>query len=257
MSIIWLHKPIGWTPKSCIDEYKRITNRGGKIAFAGRLDPMASGLLPIVVNGTRETASELESCYKTYQFKVILGLQTDTYDILGLLANIQEDRSYTEIDIENIIDTASTITVQEYPPFSSKTVLDERTGKKVSLWKLALEGTPVSLPQHNVDIKYIKLLNHTTISSEDVLSIINDRIKQLLPSIDMRRFMILSRWKEILPVMTNRRFQLIECEAKVSSGTYIRSIANSIGGVCLDINRIQYGTKILTNSIDKFQFAIL
>lgn len=257
MSIVWIHKPIGWTPKACIDEYRSVTGEKGKIAFAGRLDPMAYGLLPIVVNGTRDTASLLESSDKTYQFKVILGLQTDTYDILGLVTNIHEDNILDELQLQRMVETYSKVTTQEYPPYSSKTVTDERTGKKVQLWKLTTEGMQVELPEHDIEIKYIKLLTHTTVSFSHLLMEIILRLESLSPSIHMRQDMISTMWKYHENKMKNRSFQIIECEANVSTGTYIRSIANSMNGVCYDINRIQYGDQNLPVGIDKLSFAIL
>lgn len=257
MSIVWIHKPIGWTPKGCIDEYRRVTGEKSKIAFAGRLDPMAYGLLPIIIEGTRDIASALESTYKTYQFKIILGLQTDTYDILGLITNIHEDKVLEESELRDIIHECGKITTQEYPPFSSKTVLDERTGKKVQLWKLTTEGVKVTLPVHNVEIKYMKLLSNNIVSVGDLLSTIIPRIDALPSSTDMRQEMILSMWKYHCSNLRDKNFQIIECEASVSSGTYIRSIANSMSGVCYDINRVEYGNKIIKTSTDKFTFSIL
>ena len=49
MNVIWVFKPIGWTPKDCVDKLKEIF-KDDKISFAGRLDPMAYGMLPIIIN---------------------------------------------------------------------------------------------------------------------------------------------------------------------------------------------------------------
>lgn len=257
MTIVWLHKPIGWTPKTCIDEYRSITGEKGKIAFAGRLDPMAYGLLPIIINEDRNTAAALESTDKTYQFKVIMGLQTDTYDILGLITHVHKFNIFDDTLFQELVHKCSIITTQEYPPYSSKTVTDERTGKKVALWKLTTQGIKVPLPEHAVEIKYIKLLYQNVISTGDLLSTIISRIDSLPSSCNMRQEKILSMWKSHCSDLPHRKYQLITCEASVSSGTYIRSIANSMGGVCYDINRIRHGNKTLTFPINEFQFAIL
>lgn len=259
MSIVWTHKPIGWTPKECVDEYKRRTNDRSKIAFAGRLDPMAYGLLPLVINGTRSTAQELEGSYKTYQFKVVLGMTTDSYDILGFITRITSDNntilSLSELD--TMIDTCAQIKVQEYPPYSSKTVYDNMTKKQVQLWLLAKEGRlPTKLPEHPVDIEYIKLLKSKVVPIDDVVLKVTSRINALLPSIDMRRKEILQGWKEWQTKSSGREFQVIKCEAKVSCGTYIRSIGNMMDGVCYDISRTVYGD-MTTKDLDKFEFALL
>lgn len=234
MSIIWVNKPLAWTPKQCVNEAK--LTHSGKIAFAGRLDPLAYGILPLVINGNRSDAALLESSYKTYQFKIILGIQTDTYDILGLITNINPNITYSN---------PLPITEQEYPPFSSKTVL--YNNKKVPLWKLSKEGIKVPLPIHKVDIEYFTLLDKTTISYPDILKLITKRIS--LVKGDFRQDLILDTWNNN---NTNCNFELLHCEARVSSGTYIRGIANSMSGVAFDINRTQF--QDITSTGDKYRY---
>jgi len=115
----------------------------------------------------------------------------------------------------------------------------------------------VKLPEHDIDIKYIKLLTHTTVSFSDLFMEITSRLDTVLPSIHMRQEMILTMWKYYETNMKDRSFQVIECEANVSTGTYIRTIANCMNGVCYDIKRIQYGNKNLPPGIDKSCFEIL
>jgi tRNA U55 pseudouridine synthase TruB len=101
MSVIWVFKPIGWTPKDCVIEHQKITNQ--KMAFAGRLDPMACGLMPIIIHNSNNTTEvqkikeSLQGSYKTYRFKLVLGFQSDTYDILGI-ANKKENINNNIVD---------------------------------------------------------------------------------------------------------------------------------------------------------------
>ncbi|CAH6419914.1 TRNA U55 pseudouridine synthase TruB [uncultured virus] len=270
MSIVWTHKPIGWSPKDCVDEYRRSTGKTDKVAFAGRLDPMAYGLLPLVINGNRESSTILENQYKTYKFKVILGITTDTYDILGLIQDIKLNFILNKEEIQRLLHDCSQITNQEYPPYSSKTVYDEVTGKQTQLWKLANMGRlPTILPIHEVNIEYLKLLKNKVVSGEELISKVNIRINSLSKSKDMRKEAILNDWNRrfrfesnIVQLcsskecyeneLKNNRFQIITCEARVSSGTYIRGLANMMGGTCFDINRVGYGS-INVDNTDKFQ----
>lgn len=226
MHIIWVNKPIGWTPKQCVNEVKKLYN--GKICFAGRLDPMAYGLLPLIINGHYNDISNLQSCYKTYRFKVILGIQTDTYDILGEITNITNNVSYSN---------PLPIVSQEYPPYSSKTVM--YNNKKVPLWQLSKQGIKVPLPVHDVDIKDFKILSKKMRSFDEILSTVIKRINTLPNSTDFRQESIITTWKSH---MNYSLFQVVNCEATVSTGTYIRSIGNKMLGCCYDINRITYST---------------
>ena len=256
MPIVWVYKPIGWTPKDCVDEYRRQMKETRKIAFAGRLDPMAYGLIPLIINDSQASVYSLQESHKTYQFKVILGITTDTYDILGLITNL-ESKILNMTELETLMNACSGITSQEYPPYSSKTVRDELSGKQVALWKLAELGRlPKELPKHPVHIEHLKLLK-TNIKTIDriVVTIIN-RLASLLPSHNLRHDEILATWLEQLSKFTEREFQVITCEARVSSGTYIRGLGNLMGGTCYDIHRTQYGDKI-SDIRDKSNFAIL
>lgn len=254
MSIVWVNKPIGWTPKMCVDKYRN--NDKDKIAFAGRLDPMAYGLLPLIINGNQKLCDEVVSNYKTYRFKLILGIQTDTYDILGLINNYQEKTIYTVTELGEILDEHSKMKNQEYPPYSSKMILNEKTGKKTALWELTKNGIEVVLPTHDVDIEYIKLLSSDIISIDNLHKIIAHRINELPLNVDMRQADILELWGNFISENKDHVFQIIKCEASVSSGTYIRSIGNSMGGTCFDINRIKYGDKIISIKNNKYQYMI-
>src|SRR3989344_5566750 len=84
--VISLYKPVGKTPLQCIrafqskfPEYKNVT-----LSYAGRLDPMAEGLLLILVAAENEKRSIYQDMDKTYDFTVLFGITTDSYDLLGI-----------------------------------------------------------------------------------------------------------------------------------------------------------------------------
>src|SRR5688572_29193656 len=88
-AIIAVNKPISYTPNQIITLVRQKYPHFGseKIGFAGRLDPMAEGVLLLLVgdaNFEREAYLNLD---KTYQFTALLGLETDSYDLLGLLTS--------------------------------------------------------------------------------------------------------------------------------------------------------------------------
>jgi len=259
MSVVWVYKPIGWTLKQTIDHYKTLVNcTNSKISFAGRLDPMASGVLALILDDSKSLiSSSLTSHYKTYRFNVILGLTTDTFDILGLITKIYPPHFISRDKISSILSDISHIKSQQYPPFSSRSVSHPLTGKKISLWEITKMGIHVDPPNHDIDIKYLSLLSDTTITYYDLFNIISSRINTLSPSSDFRQSDILKLWESYLPIFNNRLFQIITCEASVSPGTYIRGIANSINGVAYDITRISYNDLISIPYYDPFTFTLL
>ena len=255
MDVIWTFKPIGWTPKDCITHLKENPDmKNNKLSFAGRLDPMAYGLLPIIVNDTKnQKQMELRDSYKTYQFKFIPGLQSDTYDILGLVNKLNKFDGIKNIDIDAI----KNIKKQNYPAYSSHCIFDEYYKKKVPLWKLAKENRlPDILPERNVDIKDIQILNTKLIKKDELLNNVFERINKLTNKSGFRNDTILKCWQNL---DLDKEYKIYHLESTVSSGTYIRSIANTLGGIAYDIFRIKVKDKYLENTenYDPFQFKIL
>lgn len=252
MNIIWVFKPIGWTPKDCIVELKSLNShfQHTKIGFAGRLDPMAYGLLPIVVQDTKnQVKNELQGSYKTYQFKIIPRLQSDTYDIMGIV----NTHDIIDLDLQKI----KNLKIQNYPQYSSYCVFDEYYHKKVPLWKLAKEDRlPDILPTRDIDIKNIQILRSENIMRDDLLNNVHTRISALKNKEGFRYDKILNCWNNL---DLDDEYRVYHLEATVSSGTYIRSIANSIGSIAYDIFRIKVKDNVLENyrDYDPFKFAIL
>ena len=255
-SVVWVFKPIGWTPKDCIIEYQKTEPK--KMAFAGRLDPMAYGLLPLIIHQqnidtkqVQEKKASLQSSYKTYQFKLVLGFESDTYDILGLVKSKEINKDFLN-DIEKVTGPK----IQSYPPYSSQKAFSPHYNKKVPLWKLAKEDhLPDIMPTKEIDIRSIKILGQNTITNNEFLELIKIRFSSLLNQTNYRNDEILSRWQETL--QKNDSITVYHLEARVSTGTYIRSIGNNLGGIVYDICRTCMDTKTLENldKYDKFKFV--
>ena len=110
--VVWVFKPIGWNPADCVVEYLRLnkdTLLNKKIAFAGRLDPIACGLLPLIItdkneNKDRQNKKEsLQSSYKTYRFSLISGLKSDSFDIMGITEKRDKPFDHERFITEDII----------------------------------------------------------------------------------------------------------------------------------------------------------
>ena len=78
------YKNIGETPLDIVNKYRK---PNCKYSFAGRLDPMARGQM-IVLEGL-ECKNQDKYCGldKIYEFEILFGFSTDTYDILGIVEN--------------------------------------------------------------------------------------------------------------------------------------------------------------------------
>lgn len=116
-----------------------------KVGHAGTLDPMAEGLLVIALGRpfTRQIAS-FQSMRKTYVFRMVLGIETDTLDAYGSI--VREAPAPEKISADNII--ARFVGVQEqYPPlFSAK----KKDGKR--LYQYARQGEAVDVTPSTIEI---------------------------------------------------------------------------------------------------------
>lgn len=121
-----------------------------KAGHTGTLDPLAEGLMVILLGKATRLSLDITSKYKEYIAGVYLGYETDTYDITGKTTKVKEVPK--NIDIEKTLSTYKKTYMQEVPIYSAVKV----NGKK--LYEYARQNLEVSLPKKEVTIKDIRLL---------------------------------------------------------------------------------------------------
>jgi tRNA pseudouridine55 synthase len=80
--IVLVDKPSGMTSHDVVDRVRRATGER-RVGHAGTLDPMATGLLVVLVGPATRLAPYLTSAEKTYEARVVFGSETDTDDVDG------------------------------------------------------------------------------------------------------------------------------------------------------------------------------
>src|SRR5262245_8184953 len=87
--VLPIYKPVCLTPNQLIEQLrnKHPEYQNEKIGFAGRLDPMAHGLMLLLIGYENKNRTEYLNLDKTYYFKILLGVETDSYDLLGLITS--------------------------------------------------------------------------------------------------------------------------------------------------------------------------
>lgn len=213
-----VNKELGITPLQAIKKFqKEHPEVTSPLTYAGRLDPLAEGLLPILKGNDTKLKEEILSLPKTYIAKIILGVSTDTGDLLGI---IKEQKTFTQnSDLEKtIIQLKGSITLP-LPLYSSVPY----QGKP--LFVHAKNKTLTNTPERTTEIYESKLLSTGEISKQNILERLELATKNLEG--EFRQSEIFNTWQNNIPDSTN--FHYIECEFKVSSGTYIRSLAEYIG----------------------------
>jgi tRNA U55 pseudouridine synthase TruB len=229
--IVEYDKKIGESMQQVINRFKNDYNLDSKekVAFAGRLDPIAFGKIKLLTGEDIKDKDKLCEQDKIYSYSVIESFQTDTYDVLGLI--LKKNINYTE----NVFMEAFDFT-QPYPIFSSKTVNID--GKMVRLWDAAKNNKlkSIEIPTKQVKIFYNQLKSREDILGSNLFELIQKRVNKV--DGDFRQKETLEVWEK--NINKENLYRINHYETKISSGGYVRSIANNMGGVAFDINRIKY-----------------
>lgn len=225
--MLTVYKPQGLTPLQTIHllQEKYPEYREQTISYAGRLDPMAEGLLILLVNEENKKRHDYEAMTKTYEFELLLGVATDTYDLLGLITS-QSPLSPTSslskqitLLLPEFVGTYS----QPYPPYSSKPV----NGKPLYWWAREGKLHEITIPTKQVTISSLTSLSSRSLSAQKLEEDIIMRIMRV--SGDFRQEAILSSWKNFFLSSPSPVYEIYKFQIICSSGTYVRSIANTLG----------------------------
>lgn len=238
--IIIVNKKEGQTPLQALELFRAQNQAYADLpmTYAGRLDPMASGVLVLLAGEKTKEKEKYLALEKEYEFEVLFGFATDTYDILGKVTNLSHsvdkllDVKLKQLILENLKYFTGKF-VQKYPMYSSKTV----DGKP--LFTYARGGREVEAPEREVYVKSLQFIKMRKITHQKLLVNIEKRIAKVEG--DFRQKEILKIWQKKLnsghSVSTIASFKI-----KCSSGTYVRSIANALGGK-LKIPALAYSIK--------------
>jgi len=134
--ILLIDKPKGITSHDIVDRVRRQL-RMKRIGHAGTLDPMATGLVIILVGKATKASQFLMGLDKTYEGTILLGKSTNTHDADGQVTLERPVPTLTEADVTALLKSFEGDQNQTPPMFSAK----KKEG--VPLYKLARKGKEV------------------------------------------------------------------------------------------------------------------
>lgn len=244
---ILIYKNQGETPLSCIQKLKKERPELADLpmTYAGRLDPMAEGVLLILVGDECMKKDEYLGLDKEYEIEILFGFETDTYDLLGLVAPSKEEferssdllssgltpqagqtisnPSFDFANISSVLQNFIGKINQKYPPYSSKPVF----GKPLFEWAREGKLGEIEIPTHKVHIENIEMVEQRKINKEDLREYIKNSISKIRG--DFRQNEILNKWDEVLSENKNEVFNVVKIKVQCGSGTYMRTLAYDIG----------------------------
>jgi len=245
-----IEKNIGETPLMAVEAFRKSNPSLSQfpMTYAGRLDPMASGKLVVLIGDECKRRAKYDHLDKSYVFEVLLGFQTDTGDVLGLskpgaIINVSDHAArgaaYSQMGPRSL----------PYPAYSSKTV----KGRPLFTYALENDLSTIEIPCANIRVHSMRYLDRVIVPKDELIERILNKINLLKVRDDIDELGAGFRKEEIIKQwwsFHDRRktpCAILRYETTVSAGTYIRTLApllaQSLGtrGLAYSIRRTQIG----------------
>lgn len=246
-----VEKAVGETPLVALERARKERGipKDIPLAYAGRIDPMASGKLLILAGDECKVQERYHSLDKEYMVEVLFGICSDTGDVLGLV----EACSGKAVDEASLRSTLRKLTgsiTLPYPHFSSKTV----KGKPLHMWTLEGRLGEIEVPEKTSTIYTLSFRGLRTIGRDELLGNVRRKLETIPPVTDpkkalgedFRREKVRTTWNTVEQVGP-AEYAVLSFTCIASSGTYMRSLAERIAGelgtcgVALSIHRTRIG----------------
>lgn len=245
--VIHVYKPAGVTPLELIKKmkqenpyYEHIT-----MGYAGRLDPMAEGVMLILTGEENKKRKNYELLPKTYEMDIIFGFSTDTYDGMGLVTSHTQQMP-SDNTISRILAEFTGTFDQPYPPYSSPLV----QGKPLFYWAREGKIHTIQIPSKQVTISKLDIGTGRLIELSEIVKDVTDRVR--LVNGEFRQNEILKQWQAL---EGNEQYLCIPVTVTCTSGTYMRSLAYlagekaGTGAFAYHIKRTQIGSYTHENAL--------
>jgi tRNA pseudouridine55 synthase len=151
-AVLIIDKPSGFTSHDVVARVRRILNERS-VGHLGTLDPMATGVLPLVVGNMTRLAQFYLKSEKSYEGVIRFGFATDTYDAEGEAAGPPQQPSLTLELVRELATRFTGVIEQLPPPYSAKKV------GGVPAYKLARKKQEVALNSVQVEVKQFEIVS--------------------------------------------------------------------------------------------------
>lgn len=247
-NVFGVDKPAGWTPLQALGELRSLRPelKNAPLTYAGRLDPMAEGLLLVLANDKVHEKEAFLGLDKWYTVTALLGVTTDSYDLLGM-----PQKGAGALDLDSGSEARMTAKIREIlssyvgqitlplPLYSSPPYL----GKPLFQHAQQNSMEPKDAPQRTTTIFRYDFGHIGVVSAEELLSYTRTTIAQVHG--EFRQSDIMKAWEQLLS--SGHPMHTVKWTIHCSSGTYIRALVNEFGkklgaGACVyTLRRTQVG----------------
>ncbi len=154
--ILIVDKQEGITSYDVIRKLKRVFEKGQKIGHAGTLDPIATGLLIILLGKATKLMNTIHSYEKVYEVEGEFGYATDTQDRQGVVTNRDLGmKKFSKEEIDQVIEKHLLGQISQMPPnYSAKKIHGQRA------YDLAREGKEVALKPVDINVSSFEIYEY-------------------------------------------------------------------------------------------------
>lgn len=149
-AVLILDKPAGFTSHDVVNRVRRVVEQRS-VGHLGTLDPLATGVLPLVIGNLTRLAQFYTASEKTYEGTIGFGYSTDTYDVEGEPTSPPQAVSLSMEEVRQAATRFRGTIEQMPPPFSAKKI------QGVPAYKLARKKKEVRLEPVQVEIKEFEI----------------------------------------------------------------------------------------------------
>ena len=150
--VLIVNKPQGMTSHDVVDLIRRRFHLK-KVGHAGTLDPMATGVLVMLIGSYTKLSNRFMSEDKEYEGSLILGASSDTADAWGKIMPYGKPTNFTEEEIATVFNKFLGET-EQFPPIYSAVKVNGR-----KLYELARKGLSATVCSRKITIKNIDIVN--------------------------------------------------------------------------------------------------
>ena len=155
--IIIINKPAGLTSQQVVSKVKKILNIK-KAGHTGTLDPLTTGVLPILLNDCTKVSKYLIEHDKKYIAKIKFGEKRDTGDLEGKIIETSDKKIENEDEVRKVLESFIGKQMQTPPKYSAIKI----NGKK--LYEYARNNEEIAIPKREIEIYKLEMLEFDVIN---------------------------------------------------------------------------------------------
>ncbi len=154
LGLLNINKPTGWTSRDVVNRVQKLV-RPAKAGHAGTLDPLATGVLVVCVGSATRLIEYVQAGRKKYRGTFLLGRESDTEDVEGQVALIDNPPIPTRAAIEQVLPQFVGPQLQRPPAYSALKVQGQRA------YDLARQGKTVELAPRPITVYALSLVGYS------------------------------------------------------------------------------------------------